>query len=392
MRSDEELREFVDNAEIYRPGGNGRDRSGPGGDAPRHEFFSPLVWRGVPVPQREWLVQDWIPAGRVSGLMGQGGVGKSLIAQQLQAACALGAPWLGLSVAQCRSIGVYCEDERDELHRRQVDICNAYGVSVDDMEAMQFCSGVGLDSRLAIVDPSGTLTLTPFFSVLFEAAQKHGARLLILDNAGDLFTLNQNDDVHARLVINAVCARLARALSATVLLLRHPSRAGLTSGDGDAGSVAWTNAFRARVYLDYEKTADGEEPDKLARVLSHKKSNYGAQSDDIKLMWQAGVLAPAGGGGFVDALGRAGREREADDAFLRAMGEAEAAGLSLSVSKNTPAFAPKMLRTFPSAKSFRLADLASAMGRLLASGQIINAPYGSPSRGKFRLERRAGVE
>ena len=332
----------------------------------------PSMWRGVPVPAREWLVADWIPAGRVSGLMGRGGVGKTLIAQQLQAACALGLPWLGLSVTQCRSFGIYCEDEPDELHRREVDIANAYGADLGDLDAMAMVSGVGDDNRLAIVDPSGALTFTPFFFELEAAARNHGARLIVLDNAGDLFTLNQNDDVHARLAVNSVCGRLARNLAATVLLLRHPSRAGLTSGDGDAGSVAWTNAFRSRLYLDYEQAAEGDEPDKFARVLSHRKSNYGAQSDDIKLRWQAGVLAPAGGsGGFVAGIEARSREREVDAAFLACLREVQARGQYASdATASRERYAPKLFRTMTVGRQCSFGEHKAAMQRLLDAGKI----------------------
>ncbi len=387
-----DLGRIVDAAPLWTEAEPAAD-AGPGGGAGAR-LLLPSTWAGVAVPARQWLVEDWIPAGRVSGLMGRGGVGKSLIAQQLQAACAMGQPWLGLQTTQCRSLGVFCEDDADELHRRQVDIASAYAADLADMDGMAMISGVGVDNRLAIISQSGDLLLTPFFSELERVARDHGARLLILDNAGDLFTLNQNDDVHARLAINAVCARLSRALDATVLLLRHPSRAGITSGDGDAGSVAWTNAFRSRLYLDYEPAEEGGEPDKFARVLSHRKSNYGAQSDGVRLRWQAGVLAPAPGGGvgFVEAIDKRTREQEADAAFLAAMAEAEAAGLALSVSKVTAAYAPKTLKTFSSARGYRIGDLASAMGRLLASGAIVNAPYGSPSRAKSKLVRSARVE
>ena len=357
--------------------------------------ISPADWIGLPVPEREWLVDGWIPAGRVSGLMGQGGVGKSLIAQQLQTACALGRPWLGLPVKRCRSIGVYCEDPSDELQRRQIDAVNAYGVGLREVAdgGALLWPRVGHDSRLGIIDPSGALTLTPFFAEFMSAAREHGAKLIILDNAGDLFALNQNDDVQARLAVNAVCGRLARELDATVLLLRHPSRSGMASGDGDAGSVAWTNAFRARLYLDYEPAEEGADKDKLARVLSHKKNNYGAQADDLRLRWDRGVYMPVGGGGgFVDAIDKRTREQEVDAAFLTAMDEAAAAGLALSVSKMTAAYAPKTLKTFPSAKGYRIGDLTGAMDRLLARGAIVNAPYGSPSRAKSKLVRSAGVE
>ena len=332
----------------------------------------PSAWAGVPVPARQWLVTDWIPAGRVSGLMGKGGVGKTLIAQQLQAACALGQPWLGLQTTQCRSLGVYAEDEDEELHRRQVDIADAYGADLADLDGMAMISGVGFDNRLAIISQSGDLMLTPVFFELESAAREHGARLIILDNAGDLFTLNQNDDVHARLAINAVCGRLARELEATVLLLRHPSRAGITSGDGDAGSVAWTNAFRSRIYLDYEAAEEGGEPDKLARVLSHRKSNYGAQADDVHLHWHAGVLTPTGGGGgFVDAIDKGAREREVDVVFMECLRAIAARGQYASDSTaSRDRYAPKLFRTMPNGRACSHRELRDAMTRLMNDGKI----------------------
>lgn len=342
----------------------------------------PSAWAGVPVPARQWLVQDWIPAGRVSGLMGKGGVGKTLIAQQLQAACALGQPWLGLQTTQCRSMGIYAEDEDGELHRRQVDIADAYGADLADLDAMAMISGVGFDNRLAIVSPSGDLMLTPFFSELESAAREHGARLIILDNAGDLFTLNQNDDVHARLAINAVCGRLARELEATVLLLRHPSRAGITSGDGDAGSVAWTNAFRSRIYLDYEAAEEGAEADKLARVLSHRKSNYGAQSDDVHLRWQAGVLAPVGGSGdFVEAIGKRTREQEAEEAFLVCLRETRARGGYVGDTANSgDRYACKAFKAMGAGRPYRVGELKSAMQRLFNAKRIALGEVRKPDR------------
>ena len=43
-----------------------------------------------PPPPRRWLVKDWLPAGRVTLLAGQGGIGKSRLALQLAAGIAIG--------------------------------------------------------------------------------------------------------------------------------------------------------------------------------------------------------------------------------------------------------------------------------------------------------------
>jgi hypothetical protein len=77
--------------------------------------ISPVSLTGLEVPARRWLVPDWLPSGVVTGLYGDGGVGKSLLAQQLQTAMAIGSVWLGLRVEEGASLGVYCEDSFDEL-------------------------------------------------------------------------------------------------------------------------------------------------------------------------------------------------------------------------------------------------------------------------------------
>ena len=85
-----------------------------------HRMVSPITFAGRKPKQRAWIVDEWIPYGVVTALYGDGGLGKSLLAQQLQTCGAIGAYWLGLEVPNVRSIGFYCEDEGEELERRQI--------------------------------------------------------------------------------------------------------------------------------------------------------------------------------------------------------------------------------------------------------------------------------
>ena len=89
---------------------------------------------GIMRPQpRRWLVQDWLPAGRVAMLTGEGGAGKSRLALQLAAGVASGGgsdgAWLeapqgvlslGDSIHQGGAPVVFAswEDEPDEFWRR----------------------------------------------------------------------------------------------------------------------------------------------------------------------------------------------------------------------------------------------------------------------------------
>lgn len=70
--------------------------------------ITPVSLKGLQVPVREWIVPEWIPCGVVTGLYGDGGLGKSLLAQQLQTAIALGSAWLALPVETGATLGVYC--------------------------------------------------------------------------------------------------------------------------------------------------------------------------------------------------------------------------------------------------------------------------------------------
>jgi hypothetical protein len=82
---------------------------------------------GSAVPQRRWLIPEWIPWRRVTALYGHGGEGKTTLFCQLQTAAARGDDWLGLPVTAGRSLGLYCEDDDQEVHIRQEIINRHYG-------------------------------------------------------------------------------------------------------------------------------------------------------------------------------------------------------------------------------------------------------------------------
>ena len=70
-----------------------------------------------------------------------------------------------------------------------------------------------------------------------------------------------------------------------MLVLAHPSQAGVSSGSGLSGSTAWENSARARAY--FHRSEDDDD----IRILSRKKSNYSASGDshDVTLLWDQGV-------------------------------------------------------------------------------------------------------
>ena len=338
-----------------------------------------------PIPPRLWVVKDYIPLRAVTGLYGDGGTGKSLIAQGLQTSCAVGADWFGLQVAQCRSFGFYCEDDADELHRRQDTINRAIGIGFKDLEPVRYASRSGEDNLLMTFDASGIGHTTPLFDDVIAVCLDHGARLAIIDTAADTFGGNENIRPQVRQFVGACLGKLAQTIAGAVVLLVHPSRAGLATGEGDGGSTAWNASVRSRLYLSRVKPEAEGEADDDRRTLSRRKANYSAIGDDVPLVWRDGYFVPERGpvGGVLASIAN----RNAENLFLELLDELSGQGRNATAAVNSPSYAPKIMKASTKAKALKVRDLSLAMERLFADGRIRVAQYGPPAHGKTRIER-----
>jgi hypothetical protein len=247
---------------------------------------------GEPRP-REWLVKDWIPLGQITNLSGDGGVGKTLVTQQLLYSAGLGLPWLGIEVPATRGLGVFCEDDQDELHRRHIEIKADLGHAVGNpFTDTWIWPRVGSENILVTFDREGKPAVSPFFQKIDAFVMSKQVGLLILDNAADLFGGNEIIRAQVNYFVKAVCGGLIKrakeaGFTLTVVLLSHPSQAGRNTGTGESGSTAWNNAVRSRLYLTKDEDGLPEQ-----RILTRKKANYAASGDDVKLdlIWSDGVL------------------------------------------------------------------------------------------------------
>lgn len=332
------------------------------------DVVDPITLQGCPIPQREWLIPGWIPWGAVTALYGDGGTGKSLIAQMLLTAAGTGGEWLGLNVRPCKVLAVFCEDNEAELHIRQADINRHYGVDFCDLENVRWVSRLGFDNLMMMFDSMGKGVLTPFYFQILNFAREMGAQLIIIDTAADTFGGNENDRHEVRTFLSAALARLARGIDGAVVLCAHPSKSGRQSGDGDGGSTQWNNGVRSRLYLERVKTEGGEPEDEDLRTLSRKKANYVRRGDEITLRWQDGtfVVERPAMNGMVESIER----RNAGKAFLECLGAIERQGRHVTDAKNSPRYAPKFFAGMPEAKGFRRRDLEFAMNDLFNTGQI----------------------
>ncbi len=334
-------------------------------------------------PERRWLVHEWIPWGNVTMLSGDGGVGKSLLLQQLLTCAAIGRDWLGQRVEPVKAMGVFCEDDVDELRRRQDDINAHLNIGPEDLTNLRWICRTGEDNALMtfpLNDAPGERT--PFFQQVLNATKNHGAQLVGLDALHDFFVGNENVRPQARGFINSLRS-LATDTDGSVVLTAHPSLSGLGSGSGMSGSTAWNNTVRSRLYLTRPK--DEGDTDQNERVLQRKKANYAGSGDEIRLTWANGVFTHQPQEiGIVDAAARGIR---ADRVFLELLATSTKNGVNVSPSPTSRNNAPLQFSNEPrnDREGCTKKDFERAMRRLLKIGKIKSVKYGPPSAQTHRL-------
>ena len=348
----------------------------PGVAGPAWRFTVPTSLRDRPVPVREFIVDQWLSPGHVTILYGEGGTGKSLLAMQLMTAAATGRHWCGMPVTHCRTVGLFCEDDDAELHRRQARVNAAMGVGFSDLGNMAWASGVGADNTLITFDRDGIALATPAFSRLLTEARRFAARLVVVDTAADTFGGNENDRRQVRQFLGAALGRLALELNAAVLLTAHPSRAGRNTGDLDGGSTAWSNTARARWAMSRPEGREGEvDPD--LRVLSRRKANYAAMGDTVRIRYQDGAFVVP-----TPLTGDQWRQHQfrAQATFLALLNRVNLEGREASASKQSSNYAPAMFAKRSDRDGFLRADFEDAMGHLLMMGNVEILTGGKASR------------
>lgn len=247
-------------------------------------------------PKRRWIVNQWIAEGVVNSLYGAGGIGKTLLAQQLAYCLNSKRDFLGIPVERKSVLCVLCEDTRDEIHRRHDALLSGLGLSMGPkLEHVWLWPRVGYDNLLVTWDVQGRPQVSPQFQAVLTAVLSRRADLLILDTLADMYGGNEIVRVQANHFIKAVLGRLiVEAAKAgfvlTVLLLAHPSTAGTASGTGLSGSTAWENAVRSRLLLRSPEEGDADE-----RELTRMKANYANAGEEttLRLRYQDGYFVVA---------------------------------------------------------------------------------------------------
>lgn len=345
---------------------------------------------GEPVPRRVWHVESLIPSRVVTLLQGDGGTGKSILALQLAVATVTGQRWLSQDVRRGNVVYLSAEDDRSELHRRLDAICTDYGVDLGELTGLKILDVTGVDSVLGAADRQGRLLPTDRWRELEQIARAWEPVLIVIDNLADVFAGEENSRPQARQFIAQLQGCAARQ-NASLLLLGHPSLAGMASGTGSSGSTAWNNSVRSRLYLERPKI-DGEAGPADARVLSVKKANYSPTGLELRLRWSAGVFKTDEDAGPLRGIDAEMAELKIEQTFLRLLDEYEAQGRRVGDMPGST-YAPTVFSKDPSANGATRRGLEAAMNRLFAAGAIRVEMVGRASkqaRKVARSEQRSG--
>lgn len=231
-------------------------------------------WDPKDVPAREWIIEQWLPAGRVALFTGKGGRGKSSLALMLAAAVATdatNAQFLGQPVRLSgKVVFASWEDEKAEMVRRlqrvsgqQADALDGRLVGVD----LAGCGPLWEPPHRATTDTPGQLS--QHGAALCALASGHKARLLVIDPVAAAFAGNENHRGLVRAYMS-YWDKWARENQCAVLQIAHPPK----NAASYSGSTDWHSAARVLWSLGYERDEEAA-PDNQTLQLCCEKSNYG---------------------------------------------------------------------------------------------------------------------
>jgi hypothetical protein len=336
---------------------------------PRPALMDWADLEGREPPIREWIVPHWVPAGHTTLLAGRGGVGKTLFAQHLASALALGHEYL--EALEPRRVLFWAgEDDEAELWRRQVEISRWMGQPLSALRERFFLRSYAGQDVTLLAPIFGEPLPTPMLTDLREQVRDTKAELVILDNIARLCGVNEN----SRHDVSTFCALVQGACApAAVLLLGHPAKA---AGSEFSGSTAWEGAVRARLYLG-DRPPDQDDKDDLpvddsVRYLCRRKANYSAL-DLRRFTLSNGVLAP-------DHIEKARMLQPVGeftkDVVRRAVRKLAASDLYGTASTASPNYLPKLAKQYGLLETVTEKSFASAMRQMVLARELVNREVG----------------
>lgn len=229
QRRREQLRQ-IDEEERRKKAGNGHDKSPP---PPPIAIYDAGDIDISQIPPRGWLLGVSFCRKFISGLVSEGGGGKTATRYAQYLALASGRNLTGEHVHIRSHVLIACfEDDLDEVKRRIAAAMLQHNVSPEDVKGwLYFCTPKGL--RLLQVGPRGDhVTTGPLCEELRESVRLYGIDLLSIDPFVKAHGVSENDNN----LIDQVCtllANLSAECNIAIDLVSHARKGTSEPGDAD---------------------------------------------------------------------------------------------------------------------------------------------------------------
>ena len=274
-----------------------------------------IQWKDIPKVNREWLIDQWMPANTVTMFTGQGGAGKSWLTLQAVCQVCCGFPDAYLDprfgkvadiTSQKNVIFATYEDEPAEIKRRLQTLADGMPWIKDSMGIIQ--------QHLHIVDMRGigsvwgpgrgmhiqnTGELLSAGEDLRAICEDKKARLLVLDPLSGAFGGNENDRTAVYDFVSSF-RRWGDTAKCAMLVIGHLPKGEEAKKSGYSGNSAWEASARSMWMLSKKSFVEGKKDEKETKrywTLEHTKSNYAAIQQPV-------YLAKHGKGWFSQAADR----------------------------------------------------------------------------------------
>jgi RecA-family ATPase len=208
---------------------------------------------GLSRPQRKFIVAGWAPARTTIAVTGLGGRGKTTIVQTAATCVAAGLHFFGQSTDHRPGVMFFGEDDGEDVHARQYDINEYYGLDLLDQANLYLFPRKGHDNTLFTIDAkSGVVKTTPFFQAVRECCLDVKPGMIGFDHWG-LMCSGPESDRHATGTAINHLAWIAADVDGAFVVLQHPSKA---AGSTYSGNSGFEGGVRALWHIATGKEAD----------------------------------------------------------------------------------------------------------------------------------------
>jgi hypothetical protein len=333
-------------------------------------------------PARKWAIPGWIGMGHATLLVGPGATGKTLLIQQIISCLCLGRSFIGDAPEQPMNCLMWaCEDEHDELWRRQIAIAKWLKVDLDEFQGrLHIEPRFGKENTIFGPNEEHKTGWSARLTDISDQAKATNSQIVVLDNVGQIFGGNENSRYDVTRFINGLCGALR---GKAVILIAHPAK---NEGSQYSGSTAWENCVRTRLYLgpqmpDKPQDEDDEQ-DSTVRYFAKRKTNY-SEKDWRVLRFAENLLLPdeinAQGGLIVHLV-----KQKAERVVLEAVQQFYNRQIRVVTGRSSPDYLVNKMTDAGITDSVRKQEIISALARLMIDGKIVEIPFGTSSKNRTK--------